>query len=107
MIKSNITVQEGARKLEIRIRICGNGYGEGVAGPAGSAAYIWVDDDKKEEKIEKIDDINYHHGNYYKYEDCSSFSNTFSCSEKEEITLKIEMSDGAHLDFEQAKLTFS
>jgi hypothetical protein len=105
MTKSNIKVPEGASELEITISICCNGPGEGLAGPDGSAAYIRVDDDKKEEKIDSL--MDYHHGNYYKYEFCETIPHTFDCSGKERITLKIEMSGGARLDFKQAKLTFS
>jgi hypothetical protein len=105
MTKSNICVPEEANELEVTISICCNGWEEGLSGLEGSAAYISVDDQVKEEKIDSS--MSFHHGRYYKYEYCSTFSKTFNCSGKGEIALKIEMSGGARLDFEHAKLSFS
>jgi len=105
MTKSNIPVPAGASKLEVTICICCNGDGEGLSGPAGSAAYIRVDSEERAERIDST--MNSHHGRYYKYEYCDTFSNTFIVEEREEVTLKIEMSGGARLDFEKAELTFS
>jgi hypothetical protein len=102
---TDINVPEGASELEVTIRISCNGYGEGLSGQAGSATCIRVD---SEERVERIDTtMNSHHGRYYRYEWCDSFSNTFNVSGEEEITLIIEMSGGARLDFELAKLSFS
>ncbi|MBE9593341.1 MAG: hypothetical protein IMF19_07650 [Proteobacteria bacterium] len=102
---TNITVPEGASELEVTISIGCNGYGEGLLGQPDSAAYIRVDSEVREERIDST--MSFHHGNYYKYEWCETFSNTFKVMEKEEITLIIEMSGDARLDFELAKLSFS
>jgi len=89
----------------VTISICCNGVGEGLSGPPGSAAYIRVDSEERAERIDST--MTSHHGNYYRYEWCDTFSNTFNCRGQEVITLIIEMSGGARLDFEEAILTFS
>lgn len=104
MTKSGIKVPEGVSKLKVIINIPCNGWGEGLSGPDGSAALIIVDGISKEERIDST--MKFHHENYYKYEFCSTFTNNFDISGKNEITLKIEMV-GAHLDFQQAQLVFS
>lgn len=104
MTKSGIKVPDGTSKLKVIISIPCNGWGEGLSGPDGSAALIIIDEISKEERISNT--MKFHHENYYKYEFCNSFLNTFDISGKNEITLKIEMA-GAHLDFQQAQLVFS
>jgi hypothetical protein len=102
---TDINVPEGASELEVTISISCIGYGEGLSGQPGSAANIRVDG---EERVERIDStMSSHHGNYYRYESCDTFSNTFNVRGGEAITLIIEMSGGARLDFDQAELTFS
>lgn len=104
MTKSGIKVPEGASKLKVIISIPCNGWGEGLSGPDGSSASIIVDGLSKEERINST--MKFHHENYYKYESCSTFLNTFDISGQREVTLRIEMV-GAHLDFQQAQLVFS
>jgi hypothetical protein len=102
---TDIHVPERASELVVTISISCNGYGEGLSGQPGSAANIRVDG---EERVERIDStMSSHHGNYYRYEWCDTFSNTFNVKGGEEITLIISMSGGARLDFEEAILTFS
>jgi len=91
-------------KLDMTIYIPCNGWGEGLAGPNGSSAHIIVDDVIKEEKIDAT--MPYHHGGYYKYEYCDSFSNTFDIAGKTEMRLIIRMNGGARLDFQRANLKF-
>jgi hypothetical protein len=102
---TDINVPEGASELEVTISISCNGYGEGLSGQPNSSANIRVDSEERAERIDST--MPSHHGNYYKYEWCNTFSNTFNVRGEEEITLIIEMSGGARLDFDQAELTFS
>jgi hypothetical protein len=101
---TDINVPKGASELKVTISICCNGKGEGLKGPAGSAAYIRVGGEIREEKIDSTMPL--HNREYYRYKSCENFSNTFDVR-VEVITLVIEMSGGALLDFYQAELTFS
>jgi|GEM_PF-1117194 len=89
--------------VDVTIFIPCNGWGEGLAGPNGSSAQIIVNDTIKEEKIDNT--MSFHHGGYYKYEYCSSFTNTFDIN-KTRIQLTIKMNGGVRLDFQRAKLKF-
>jgi len=113
MRKYGIPVPEGARTLEVTVRICGNGWGEGLAVDVdlwtpNSAARIVVDGEVREERIPKLSrgDPHIHHHSYYKYEYGQSFSGSFDVSGKDSISLGVEMVDGARLDFYRAILTF-
>ena len=104
MSTRSICVPRGKTRLIVEITIPSNGWGEGLAGLHGSAAQIEVDSQVKAERI--ADDMNHHHGWYYKYEYGDRFSNTFDVTGKEKIVLTIRMVGGVHLDFKQAKLVF-
>jgi hypothetical protein len=100
-----VAVPAGANQLEARVSIPCNGWGEGLHGPAGSSAVISVDSERREEAI--AGNMPYHHGSYYRYEYCTTFSSVFSVAGKPKVTLQIEVSNGAILDFQSATLVFS
>ncbi len=103
-MSKDIAVSTSYTKLDVTISIPCNGWGEGLAGPSGSSALIIVDSVTKEEKID--DTMPYHHGGYYKYEYCDSFTNTFDITDKTAMRLIIRMNGGSRLDFQEAKLKF-
>ena len=106
MRKMNITIPEDATTLVVTIHICGNGWGEGLAGPNNSSAHIIVDDEAKEERINSSMPYHDEHNAYYKYEYGETFANTFNISRKNNVTLTIKMNNDARLDFQKAVLSF-
>jgi hypothetical protein len=85
--------------LDVTVHTCCNGFGEGLAGPNGSAAEIVVDDTVRAVPIDST--MNYHHGMYYRYESCAQFTQTFDVTGKTSIHLVLRMLNGAKLDFEK------
>ena len=100
----DIEIPPGKSKLDVTISISCVGWGEGLAGRDGSAAYVIVDGQSREERMDSS--MTFHHNSYYKYEFCDSFTNTFDVGGRSEATLTIRMAGGARLDFESATLEF-
>jgi hypothetical protein len=99
-----IAVPADAQRLDIEIAIPCNGWGEGLAGPAGSRVRVTLDGQANDELIDAS--MPFHHDAHYRYEFCEKLSNSFSVTGETEVTLTIEAINGARLDFQGATLVF-
>ena len=103
-MQTTLDVPAGSPRVNVTIQIPCNGWGEGLHGPNGSAGAIGVND---EVHLEPIDDsMSHHHGQYYRYEWCQSFTNSWTLQGETAITLTIAMQGGAILDFQYAQINF-
>ena len=103
-ITKQVDVPVGASGVVVKLAVPCDGWGEGVAGSPGSSLQVIVDGDVREEPINSS--MPFHHNGHYRYEFCSSFSNTFSIAGKTAITLQVVTTGGARMDFQSAILTF-
>ena len=104
-MSATLQVPSGATQVQVLVKIPCNGWGEGLHGPDGSEANIWIDNQARIEAINSS--MSYHHGSYYRYETCGTFSNTWTLQGQSQVTLKIQMVNNAILDFYSATVIFS
>ncbi|MCS7219686.1 MAG: glycosyl hydrolase family 17 protein [Anaerolineae bacterium] len=102
---TTLAVPAGSTQVDVTIQIPCNGWGEGLHGPDGSVGVIWVDGEPRFEPIDST--MPYHHYSYYRYEWCERFTNSWPLHGQTQITLAIEMRDGAILDFLYAQVVFA
>ena len=112
MKKHNITAPEGSKELDITVKICCKGWGEGLEVDIDklnpdSGIQIIVDDQVWENKINETTIKSTHHDSYYKHDWCESFStSSFNVSGEREVNLTINMTGNARLDFNETILSF-
>ena len=96
-METGIAVPVGARKAVIAVTIPGDGWGQGLAGPAGSGVEITFAGATRVESIDSS--MPYHHGGFFKYEYGAQIINTFDIEGQNSSTLKIAIFGAARLDF--------